>query len=179
MIKINNISAVLAVFFLSTVFTAAAQAQVATGGVYRIDQSLIASGGATDSSGGTYALNGSIGEAVAGTTSSAGVYSVKGGFLSSPALAPTAASVSISGRVQTLDGSGLINARVTLTDSMGGTRTILTRKRGAFRFDDVEAGAVYIITVNSRRYTFAPQVISVMENLADINFTAQKSTVLQ
>lgn len=159
----------------------AATAQIAQGGVYKLDQAVIASGGGTsaDSTGNLFRLDGSIGEPTAGVTSSSGVYSVKGGFLNSPAFAPTAATVSISGRVQTADGSGLLNARVTLTDSMGSARTILTGKFGSFRFDEVEAGTVYIITINSRRYTFASQVISVTENLAGINFIAQESTGLQ
>ncbi len=48
--------------------TAAAQAQVATGGTDKIEQSVIASGGATNSTGGTYTLNGATGELIAGTT---------------------------------------------------------------------------------------------------------------
>ena len=65
-----------------------------------------------DTIGSLYTLDGSIGEPAAEVTSSAGTYSAKGGFLSSLTLAPTAASVSISGRITTLDGSGLIGARV-------------------------------------------------------------------
>lgn len=115
---------------------------------------------------GTYAVNATV--AGAGTT----------GFQLVNLLAPTAATVSISGRVLTLDGSGLLNARVTLADAMGNTRSITTRKGGVFSFDDVEAGAVYILRVGSRRYTFQPQVVSAMENLVGVDFTAQESTVI-
>jgi len=159
--------------------TVAANAQIAQGGVYRLEQAVIASGGASaDSMGNAYRLDGVIGEPVAGTTSSAGTYSLKGGFLSSPSFVATAANVSISGRVLTANGSGLMNARVTLTDSSGNARTILSKKMGAFRFDDVDAGMIYIISINSRRYTFQSQVISPAENLTEVNFTAQESTIL-
>lgn len=92
-------------------------------------------------------------------------------------LPSTAASVSIGGRVLTTDGSGLLNARVTLTDSMGNTRTITTRKSGVFHFDDVEAGAIYIIRVGARRYTFQPRVVSATQNLTGIDFVAAQPTV--
>ncbi len=168
------------VFIALVLLTAtAAQAQIAQGGVYRLEQAVIGGGGASaDVSGSVYRLDGVIGEPVAGTTSSMGTYSLKGGFLTASPSIVTAAAVSISGRVLTADGGGLMNARVTLTDSSGTARTILTGKLGAFRFDDVAAGEVYIITVGSRRYTFQPQVISVTENLTEVNFTAPQPTVL-
>ena len=88
-------------------------------------------------------------------------------------LAPTAASVSVSGRVSTPLGRGLTNSTVTMTDASGNVRTVRTGTFGYFRFDEVEAGQTYVFNVNSKRYTFAPQVVSVMENLTDLNFTAE------
>ncbi len=90
-----------------------------------------------------------------------------------PSLAPTAASVSVSGRVLTGNGRGLMNATVTMTDMNGNTRTARTGSRGYFRFNEVEAGQTYVVSVSSKRYSFAPQVISVMEDLTELNFTAQ------
>ena len=86
---------------------------------------------------------------------------------------PTAASVSISGRVILPQDLGLTNARVTLTDSQGIARTVLTGKFGRFRFTDVAAGETYILSVTSRRYTYAPQVITVTEDVTELNFTPQ------
>lgn len=88
-------------------------------------------------------------------------------------LAPTAASVSISGRVTTPEGRGLRGARVTLTDSQGNTRTAMTTTFGYYRFEDVSAGETVVISVSSKQYLFAPQVVSVMEDLNELNFTAQ------
>lgn len=88
-------------------------------------------------------------------------------------LAPTAASVSVSGRVLTNNGRGLMNATVTLTNASGITRTARTSTFGYFRFDDVEAGQTYIFSVSSKRYSFAPQVVTVTDDLTELNFTAQ------
>ncbi len=87
-------------------------------------------------------------------------------------LAPTAASVSIGGRVIVGKG-GLARARVILTDTNSETRSVATNPFGYFRFDDATAGAVYVITVNHKRYIFAPQVISVFEDLTELNFMAE------
>ena len=85
----------------------------------------------------------------------------------------TAAHVSISGRVTLPQKSGLTNALVTLTDFEGNSRTIRTGKSGTFRFTNVAAGETYILTVTSKRYTFASQIITANEDLTDVNFTAQ------
>ena len=88
-------------------------------------------------------------------------------------VAPTAASVSIAGRVITPQELGLTGAFVTLTDSNGESRTVRTGKFGNFHFTDVMAGETYILTVSSKRYTYAPQVITVIEDLTELVFTAQ------
>ena len=88
------------------------------------------------------------------------------------AFAPTAAEVSISGRVLTANGRGISGAVVVLTDQNGTTRTARTSAFGHFRFEEVEAGQTYVVTVVSKHYQFAPQVISVSEDITDLNFMA-------
>ena len=85
-------------------------------------------------------------------------------------LAPSVANVSIGGRV-TVGKNGLARARVTLTDTSGATRTMQTSAFGYYRFDDVEVGGTYIVSVNHKRYFFAPQVVSVVEELTELDFT--------
>ena len=172
----NKTLAILAITLLSAL---AANAQIAQGGTYKLEQAVVSSGGGTsaDATGSVYKVLGVTGEPVAGTTSTNSTYAVKGGFLNSPTVAPTAASVSIGGRVLTMNGGGLMNAIVTLTDSNGVSQTVLTKKLGSFRFDDVPVGAIYIITVGSRHYTFQPQVVSVTENTTGLIFNAQGETV--
>jgi parallel beta-helix repeat protein len=84
--------------------------------------------------------------------------------------APTAASVSISGRVITSLELGLTSALVTLTDSQGNERTVLTGKLGSFRFANLAAGETYIISVSSRRYTYAPQIVTATEDFTGLVF---------
>jgi hypothetical protein len=88
------------------------------------------------------------------------------------AIAPTAASVSISGRVLTNSRRGLSNALVYLTDSEGNTRTARTNSFGYYRFQDVSAGQSVAITVVSKRYQFAPQVLNLNEEMNGVNFLA-------
>lgn len=87
-------------------------------------------------------------------------------------LAPTAASVSVGGRVLTDRGKGLINATVVLTDMNGFSRAARTSSLGYYRFDDVTVGETYILSVKSKRYSFAPQVIGITEELSGLNFVA-------
>ena len=84
--------------------------------------------------------------------------------------APTAATVAVSGRVTLPDEFGITQALVTLTNARGITRTVVTGKAGRFGFTDVPAGEIYIITVKARRAQYAPQVISVTEDLAGLTF---------
>ena len=108
--------------------------------------------------------NMAISNAAGGDGSDIGAFEVQ--------LAPTAASVSIGGRVLTHSGSGLQNARVILTDASGNTRGVITSSFGYYHFDDVEVGTTYIISVVSKRYQFAPQVVSVSDETGNLNLTA-------
>lgn len=88
-------------------------------------------------------------------------------------LAPTAASVAVGGRVLAAKGRGLAGARVTSTNQAGETRYAMTNPFGYYRFDDVAAGETYIFEVRSKRCRFAPQVVSVTEDLPELNFVAE------
>ncbi len=89
------------------------------------------------------------------------------------ALAPNAASVQVGGQVLTADGRGVSRARVILTDTNGESRTALTNSFGYFRFDEVEVGQTYVFSVRHKFYQFTPQVLTVMEEISELNFTAE------
>ncbi len=89
--------------------------------------------------------------------------------------APTAASVSISGRVLVAGGRGLSNALIYLTDQSGETRIARTSAFGYYHFDDLAAGQTVIMSVVSKHYQFTPQVVNVTENLSELNFVNQPS----
>jgi len=89
--------------------------------------------------------------------------------------APTAANVTVSGRVLTPEGRGLTNALVTLTDQQGNARTVRTTSFGYFRFTDVASGEVVVLSITSKSYTFAPQVVTIFEDISDLTFIATES----
>lgn len=85
---------------------------------------------------------------------------------------PTAAAVTIGGRV--LAGRrGVARARVTLTGINGETRTALTNPFGYYRFEAVGAGETYVFNVHSKRYSFNPLIVTLTEELTNLDFTAQ------
>ena len=85
---------------------------------------------------------------------------------------PTAADVTVSGRVLTTTGRGLTNATVLLTDSDNVTRYAQTNLSGRFNFVGVPAGATYILSVNSKRYEFKRQAIQLNSDRSDIIISA-------
>lgn len=151
--------------------------QVASGGGYTLNRSVIASGGglSSDTTNNAYTVTGTIGEAIAGTTSTSAPFSVKGGFFSANPLAPTAASVTVSGRVTTSSGRGIRNVLITMVDSSGASRTVASGTFGYFRFSEVPAGETYIFTATGKRFIFAQptQVFSINEDFDDIVFVGE------
>ncbi len=96
-----------------------------------------------------------------------------GTFASSPpptVFVTTSADVSISGRVVSEFGLGLRQAAVTLTKEDGTTLKVNTGNLGYFNFDGLDAGESVIVTVQSKRYRFSPRLITLHENVSDLNF---------
>jgi hypothetical protein len=90
-------------------------------------------------------------------------------------LAPTAANASISGRVTTADGQANRNAELVLTgNSLAPPLRVSTSSFGYYTFDNLAIGETYVLTVNSRRFTFQvpSRVISLTDNAVDMDFVA-------
>jgi len=83
---------------------------------------------------------------------------------------PTAATVSVSGRVLSPKGRGLANAVITLTGSSGETLTTRTNNFGYYQFNDVVAGDTVIIDVKSKLYAFETLVLNLSEETNGLNF---------
>lgn len=150
-----------------------ASAQVPSGGPYALPQSVVANGGG--SSIGMTSLNcmvdGTTGQSAAGVLSTGSPYGITGGF-SQNSLAPTAASVVVGGRVLTASGSPIGRVLVTLADSSGNVRSALTNLFGLYRFERVEVGQAYIISAESKRFRFVPRVVSVGDEIVDLDLVA-------
>jgi hypothetical protein len=82
----------------------------------------------------------------------------------------TAAGASVSGRVQINTGQGLLNATVSIVDGNGFLRTARTSSFGYYRIDDIPVGRNYVLSVDSRHYTFAPIIVNVSDNLTEVDF---------
>lgn len=89
-------------------------------------------------------------------------------------LVPTAANAAVSGRVLSAEGEGLRGVRVVLTDAQGASRAAVTNQFGIFKFDEIAVGQTVTVSVSSKKYVFAveSQILNVLENLTDVNFTA-------
>jgi hypothetical protein len=89
--------------------------------------------------------------------------------------APTAASVTVTGRVISANGRGIRNVLVTMVDASGESRTVVTSILGYFRFTDVPAGQTYTLSAFAKRYTFSrqSQALSIFEDTTDVIFVAE------
>ena len=88
--------------------------------------------------------------------------------------APSAATVSVGGRVVSYNGRGIAKAVVTLTGQGGNVWRTVTGSLGYYRFDDVSTGQTCVLSVGSKRYQFGEptRVITVADDALDIDFVA-------
>jgi hypothetical protein len=166
----NPVKVYLAILFGVLLLPTFAAAQA--GGQFAITQSVIAGGGANSNSV-NFGVTGTAAQAAAGVNSTGDQFSVTGGFWQA-FFAPTAALVSVSGKVTTANGFGIANVRVSMINQTGETQTAVSNSFGNFRFAEVPAGEIYVFTVHSRRYQFSvpSQVLSVTDNVSDLAFIA-------
>jgi hypothetical protein len=141
--------------------------QIAGSTTFTLEKAVVSNGGGL-SSGTTFSVEGTSGQTAAGQNSGA-TYRLQGGFWNSN-LAPTAAALSLSGRVFASSGGGLRNAVVFLTERSGLTRTARTTTFGYYRFEGIEAGQTIVIGVRSKLFRFEPRVVTLSEDLADVDF---------
>ncbi len=137
---------------------------------FEIRQSVIANGGGFSegtSNGRTFGVTSTQAEAVAGVNSTGPGFGVRGGFWQF-FLGPTAAHVSISGRVMALNGRPVSRAVVQILDASGVQRSVFTNVFGRFRFEGIEAGQTYIVDVRHRTLRFAPSIVSANDNIIDL-----------
>jgi hypothetical protein len=87
-------------------------------------------------------------------------------------LAPTAADVSINGRLLTADGRPVYGARISLLDQDGNVKMAISNPFGYFRFYDVGVGRSYVISVNHKLYRFASRTISITDNVVGLELVA-------
>lgn len=90
---------------------------------------------------------------------------------------PTAAGANLGGRVARADGSGIAKAVVTMRNTDTSESIVIrTNPFGYYNFENLAVGTTYIVTVESKNYTFANpnQVVTLQDNAADVNFISHE-----
>ncbi|HQY68736.1 MAG TPA: cohesin domain-containing protein [Pyrinomonadaceae bacterium] len=86
---------------------------------------------------------------------------------------PSAAGVSIDGRVTDTSGRPIRNAIVTLNGDHGFQRAGRTNAFGYFALIDIPTGAVYVLSTDSKQFTVQPRIINVNDNITGIELVAE------
>ena len=81
-------------------------------------------------------------------------------------VASSAEKGGINGRLLDPRGGGIPRARVTLTDTRGNRRTVMTSSLGYFEVSELDLGETYTVRAESRRYRFAAQAVSITDSNA-------------
>ncbi len=89
---------------------------------------------------------------------------------------PTAANVSVEGRVLLSAGNGVRNATVFLLEANGTQHSAITGSFGYYRFPAIEAGQTVVVSVRSKRFTFNPptRVVTLTDAVSDLDFIAEE-----
>ncbi len=88
-------------------------------------------------------------------------------------LAPNASGVPVVRTVMSDTGRPIANTRVTLTNSEGFMWFAISNPFGHFRFDDIPSGTTYVLNGSAKRFAFAPQTLSVTDQVTNVNLIAE------
>lgn len=96
--------------------------------------------------------------------------------VASISLPPTAAGVSVAGRLTTPEGYGIRNAIMYLTQEDGTVVSARTGTFGYYRFDDIPAGQTAVLSVSSKRYSFSNpvRVVQLNDNVTDLDWVSDQ-----
>ena len=72
------------------------------------------------------------------------------------------AAVAVLSSALVAQTQGELHIRVTLTDTTGKIRSVVSNGFGYFRFGGLQVGQTYTISVESRRWAVAPLTVSVI-----------------
>ncbi|MEO7674181.1 MAG: S8 family serine peptidase [Pyrinomonadaceae bacterium] len=115
-----------------------------------------------------------LGEATSGIMNGVGAASPNLMVFTDP-LAPTAGEASIEGNVVNSDGRAIKGARLTLVNaSSSEVKVTLTNELGQYRFENLDVGSFYLLSVRHKRYRFNSSSIefTLGEDLTGVAFVA-------
>lgn len=96
---------------------------------------------------------------------------VTGGIVGACSFVPTAAAVSIGGRVHTAAGRGIANALVRLSSENGAIYSARTNSFGVYEVNGIPSGEFYTATVSAKGHAFEPRIVNLNDNVADLDFS--------
>ncbi len=134
---------------------------------------VLTDGGGNASFDQTFAPNSPVNSYISATATNLTTNDTSEFSVAKEVLNPSAAQVSIGGQVFTSSGRAVSRALILLTDEHGMVRNAMTNSFGYYQFTEVSAGETYVLTAQHKSYTFAPQIVSVNEELDKINFVAK------
>lgn len=126
----------------------------------------------------TFAFNPSTGVLSGQTVQASNTLGAAGAINGCGYLSDSAANAVISGRIVDLEGNGIANVVVTLTDSQDVSSSLLsiTNPFGYHNYFSVRTGRTYTITPSKKGYTFTPPSITFTHSadVTNVNFTGQQ-----
>jgi len=87
----------------------------------------------------------------------------------------TSARVPVGGMVTDEAGQPIARAVLTIQNMETlETQSVVTNTFGNYRFENLEVGNLYIVTVSNKKYTFSPdsQFVVLNDAVGDLNFSA-------
>ncbi|MEQ1765573.1 MAG: carboxypeptidase-like regulatory domain-containing protein, partial [Pyrinomonadaceae bacterium] len=81
------------------------------------------------------------------------------------AVAPSAADVSLSGRVLDLNGRAISRAVVSAMDSTGKTHSSMSNTFGYYSIKELDSGDLYVVSASAKGHTFSPRTISLTDSV--------------
>ncbi|HTH51762.1 MAG TPA: carboxypeptidase-like regulatory domain-containing protein, partial [Pyrinomonadaceae bacterium] len=87
---------------------------------------------------------------------------------------PTAAGVSVAGRVTDALGNGLRNTTVTMTDLNGRAYRVQTNAYGDFSFAEIPSGQSYIVGASRKGYAFDSFMMQVSDSVTGVTIAARQ-----
>lgn len=152
---------------VSVIDQGAAYLYLRTGGVWNyVDQLIASDAAAGDALGCGLAMSSNA--IIGGACLDDGAFTSQGSAYIFE-LAPSAADVSITGRVTTASGRAIRNVSLSLMDTNGTVRYGITNAFGYYSFTRVKAGSYYVLDARHRMYQFDSRYLSVSDNLTNVN----------
>lgn len=166
--KSANIASLLLILAVS-IFPVEAQ----SGNGFEITESVFASSSSNTVAAVNFSVDGIVGQHLSGDDLSGSQFSLTSGFWTFTSLVPTAAGVSVDGRVLQSVGYGVSGATISLRGLDGQAYYARSNQFGYFRISDVPAGQTYIVSVSKKGMVFEPRSISILDNVGDLIITAR------